>query len=209
MKLILTAVALFSLMLGCCTVPERPIEPSPQESPQVPPSPLVDIGVFSEQELAIAAIAVAAIAESGQKVIWFRIDSPGGNVYTGMHFIQYVEDLKRSYGIKTKCVVDFNALSMGFYFLQSPACDERLATNRSILMVHKSRRADDSNSTLGDELTNTINEALIAIGSKRLLISKDVFKERIEAGDWYFSAEFALKIGAIDGIIESSELPAP
>ena len=72
-------------------------------------------------------------ALSGPRLI--IINSPGGSLQEGAKIIAMI-NAERRMGVKAVCVVQDNAHSMAFNIL-TQACDVRLATTGSTMVVHK------------------------------------------------------------------------
>jgi ATP-dependent Clp protease protease subunit len=136
--------------------------------------------------------------------LWIKIDSNGGSVFDGYKLAQAIEN----YGSPVTCVVDAHAFSMGSFFLQF--CDVRLATSRSLLMIHKPSLQANGNS---DELRqaasilDALTESMISVCLEKMTVSEKFFRNKINKGDWFFSASQALAYGAIDGIIKPKDIP--
>ena len=200
MRAPLIFVIFFSLLLMCCT-------PFKFSRPTKEKTKLIEIGSFYVEDLAVPVAEIGLQVVAGEKIIFLRIDSLGGEVALGMRFIRYLEDLKRTEGIRVKCVVDLQAQSMAFYFLQA-VCDERLATNRAIFMAHKGYLPPEIIPTEQTLLyLNITNLYLMSIGSSRSKVSFEEFSERLSKGEWIMGSKEALGLGFIDRIILPSELP--
>ena len=68
----------------------------------------------------------------GKKVV-LLINSPGGDVYPGLQFIDAMEAVKTR-GVKITCVVSNMAASMAFQILSK--CDSRYSLANSLLLWH-------------------------------------------------------------------------
>lgn len=153
---------------------------------------------------------IDALVANGAKTITLHIDSRGGIINEGMKLVRAVEVHRRA-GIKTVCVADGDVASMAFLILQSDACQERVATKRSMFMAHEPwTRAVGNQHALraaAKELQVTADAMAETIG-KRLKLGVKGYKQRISTGDWVFGWEEAAHVGAIDRTIEPDELPA-
>jgi ATP-dependent protease ClpP protease subunit len=79
---------------------------------------------------------IIRLADKDTKPIYVVINSPGGNVHTGILVIQAIR-VAQSRGIKIRCVSTVMAASMGFQILA--ACDERFVLRHTYLLWHPMR----------------------------------------------------------------------
>lgn len=180
-----------------------PVEPV---APSRPPTPYVEVGDFDDEGLGAARASLAghlaALPETGPRVLTFRVNSWGGSVYDGLDFVREVNDL-RHLGIRTVCVVDNRAMSMAFLFLQA-ACDERLAVPWAILLAHQVRGgAKGGAADLASEALHlaAINRAMALTISRRLGWPIEQYEELVRFGDWTLAADEAIAVGALDGYV--------
>lgn len=176
-----------------------------------PPGLLIDVGPITQEIIAGVRSKLEQRAESGDKEIWLRINSPGGEVGVGVGFISDVWDLKQKYKFRLRCVTTTHAASMGFAIFQN-VCDDRYMTPSAFLMIHNSISQYRGNyKSIVKELESSLvyDELLARICSAKLKMSLEEYQAKIEDGDWLMAAGEALKIGAIDAIVDHSKLPAP
>lgn len=169
-----------------------------------------DKAVFVVQGLYQPQIAPlkAAIAQAAKenKELVLKIDSGGGEIFTALELGQIIE----AYPKDVTCIVDNTAYSAAFMVLQS--CDNRLMTKRSSLMVHApsvSNFTGTYEELLNEAaklkvLTSVYTEASIS----KLHITREEFLEQIHNKDWYMDWETAMEVGAVDDVIQPSEIPA-
>lgn len=141
------------------------------------------------------ALCIDAANQAGASKIILELDTPGGEVFSGMALGKAIENSKAP----VTCVVDGMAASMGFYLLQS--CDVRVMTRRSLLMAHGPSGGGRGNG--GDmaelsELLLKLEHAMVEHMARRMNLSAKEFTERIHKADWWFTNEDALFWGAID-----------
>ena len=146
----------------------------------------------------------------GDRLVLFRINSFGGSVFAGLNLIDHVADAKKRYGIRTQCVVGTKAMSMGLAILESEMCDERYALPHSLFLAHNG--SSSSEGTLEDllesaDILKAINWALAEMIGNRLRIGADGYRIMVERYAWTFGAFEALKVGAIDGIVDPRSVP--
>lgn len=195
-----------SLLLSCASHP-RPVDPVGDAKP--PSITSIPVESFDARSLARAAVEADEQALH-QSVIWFHIDSFGGSVFDGLSFIKYIEQLKRRTGVITVCAVDSNAMSMGFVFLESGACDIRLATKRSILLAHNcSSRAGGTARDLekAAEFMKAIDKGVGEMVAARLHMTYDEYAKKIDGKDWVFNWDVALQVRAIDAVVTPEDIP--
>lgn len=171
---------------------------------------MIELGEVNEENLTAVAEKMVERIQAGDRQLVLRLNSPGGSVFDGLSFIQWVEGVKQSTKVRVTCVVDVMAASMAFVILQSPVCDERLMTRRSILLAHEastsvSGKPADLESAL--EMLRAISRALGAVCANRMGMSVDEFMARIANVDWSMDADAALKAHAVDGLVDPATLP--
>lgn len=133
--------------------------------------------------------------------IILEINSRGGEVDSGMRLIKSIE----ASPVPVHCLVDGNALSMGFAILQ--ACHTRTATFRSALMTHEasintSLQGPEKDYRNFAEHLRVVTEGLSRHCSKRLSMTFEQYKDKIRNGqDWWMTPEEALKVDALDAIV--------
>lgn len=149
-------------------------------------------------------------AEAGDKTVFFNINSNGGSVFGGLDLIKAIEDVKKSKGIHTVCVVDTHAFSMGFIFLQSGACDERYMTERSLLLAHNVSASADGNAEDMEKMAKVVREISLAMANlvcSRMHMPVESYLDRIRGKDWIFGYKEAIAVGAVDGVYPAEALP--
>lgn len=168
------------------------------------------IGPINEETVAIAGMKIDSLIQRGAKTLTLKIDSDGGGCEEGNVLIGYIEE-KIKNGLKTRCIVDYRARSMAFVILQSGACQERLATKRAMFLAHEpSVSLEGANRRKlheAIEFLDALSANMAQIAGSRLNIGVDKYKEKIAGGDWSFSYDEALAIGAIDGEIAPDKVP--
>lgn len=149
---------------------------------------------------------------AGDRDLWFRLDSYGGNVLDGNDFIQHVGDAKKAHGLQVHCVVDTKAYSMAFVFLQS-FCDERLMTKRSTLLAHSGKTA--SKGTVEElesdaQFLAALNTAMATVCAERMGMPLAEYRAKTSGSrDWTMAYDDALAAHAVDGVIRPEDVPAP
>lgn len=171
---------------------------------------MIEIGSIYSDEIKVAQLKIDDQVESGNKQIVLRINSNGGGIFTGLDFIQYLDELKKD-GVRITCVVDHRAISMAFVILQA-ACDERLATDRALFLAHngsvKSEGGTKEDLEEDVDLLATLNENMARICSKRMGMKLEEYKKHLhDKKSWIFGPEEALRVHAIDKIVDPKDLP--
>lgn len=174
------------------------------------PSVSILIPEVDQVSMTVARIQVEELIKQGEKTLLFKINSFGGSVWAGLEFIDYVEELKKTLKITTICVADQKVMSMGFVILESPMCDVRLATNRTVFLAHKAAMGTSGNSNTLQESTDylvALDHAVSNMIGARIKMGVKAYEEKISKQAWIFTYEEALKELTIDGKMEVSEIP--
>ncbi len=191
------------LVVGCCSLTYAKA-PSNNR-----PNGMIEIGDFSVEDLAPVQAKFDELVSGGAKVVVFRINSYGGSVRAGLDFIQAVDEARKR-GVRTECVVDYKAMSMGFVFLQA-ACDVRIMTTRSILLAHSASSDFDRGTAveIANELAylQALDRAMSELSAARLFISVEEYRAKTTGRDWTMTWEEALDVGAIDRVVDPMSLP--
>jgi ATP-dependent protease ClpP protease subunit len=165
---------------------------------------MIEVTDFNENAVKTYVAKIKLLKSKGYTNLWVRIDSFGGSVFDGMNLVRELEQ----FGHPITCVADIKAMSMGFYLLQY--CDVRLSTQRTVLMAHGPRSgAQGTDKQLASEskFLEVIKEIFADQVALRTHLTKKEFLTIIDEGDYFFGAEEALEIGAIDKIITPKEMP--
>lgn len=208
-------IALPVLFLCCVTVTPHEATPSPIALAPVltnfKHSNTVDLGEIFDEALEGPAKAFKAAA-ARSKDVTLRIDSPGGSIFAGLRWGRQMEDIKKRNGLHVTCIVDGLAASMAAVILESPLCDERLATSRSLLLFHNgSSGAQGTVEELqaAGAFLSAINEAMALNVSKRLGLTVEEYREKIQGADWVLSSRGALGVNALDGLANPEDIAPP
>ena len=133
-------------------------------------------------------------------IVVFEWRTGGGSVDDGFEMTKAIEALPWP----TICVADGEVASEGIFLLQ--ACDLRMMTGRSLLMVHEPRfQGQDINTSEVQRLLkhqSRINFAWTEHVGRRWKISTNELRKRIATGDWWMTAPEALGVGAVDAVID-------
>jgi len=109
-------------------------------------------------------------------------------------------------GTKITCVVDGMAASAGLYLLE--VCDTRLATPGSVYLAHEvsaTLEGKPSDIERASKMMHDLSDVYLRGIAARLNISFEELKKRTTDKDYWFSAEEAVQIGAVDRIISREE----
>lgn len=146
------------------------------------------------------------INKAGAEAVVIEINSPGGRVDAGFEMSKVIENSQA----KTVCVVDGDAVSMGYYILQS--CDIRLMTKRSILMIHApllfnaTVTGDQSRFKQIYEMMHALTEAMLDQFSKKTIVSLEAMRLKIADGkEWWVSWKEATSLLMVDGTVASTK----
>ena len=147
----------------------------------------------------VAPLVAALDGARGRVVI--EIDSPGGEVEAGWQLVRAIE---RS-AAHVVCVVDGEADSMAFVVLQ--ACDERVITERSLLMAHEAAagvRGQPDDIQNGLNHLRRINEQLVRFCARRMGMRWQRLSAMIAHGrELWLGPEEALRLHAVDRVVVS------
>lgn len=132
-----------------------------------------------------------------------EINSPGGSVWDGFELARAIENSTTP----VSCVVDGEAVSMGFYILQS--CETRYTTRRSSLMAHEPSLSGRFGGNPNDWQAMADHLKAVAYGiaehcNHRLTTSMKDYLARVDGGrQWWFTWRDAVRYGAVDGVVDS------
>lgn len=185
-----------------------PVSPAPEAEPTPTLPHMIRVGKFNAEELSVTEATFLEQLKGAPPVVVFEIDSPGGQIMLGLKFIKEINHYRKQ-GLKTVCVVDPYAASMGFVFLQA-ACDVRLMTKGAVLLAHRGSAGAEGTVEEMEEsvqFLQAMNFALSEIEAARLNITVEEFRAHIEKHAWTMGWAEALQIGAIDGTVDAMDLP--
>lgn len=171
------------------------------------------LGEIDDDTVDVVASSIEAHFKAGEPTVVLQLTSPGGSIFAGFRFIQRVEQAKKTVFMgqgKVVCVVDMYAASMAAVILESPVCDLRLMTPRSILLFHNGATvargtAKDIESSLN--FLRALDKAMAHAISERLGMSYAQYRAMINGKDWTMDCGEALAVGAVDGLIDPAVLP--
>jgi len=136
------------------------------------------------------------------KPITIIFNSPGGVVFDGLAFYDFMCELKRrGHKLTTKCIGA--AMSMGAILLQ--AGDERVISSNAFFLIHEVQLFMDdhrgySTTQLDDqrELQRKLQKRIVGQLAERSSLSVEEIEEKWKRQDWMMDAEEALKYGFVD-----------
>jgi len=134
--------------------------------------------------------------------ITIRLNSPGGDVFEGFMLFDFIQDLKRDYGIQVITYALGYAASMASILLQ--AGDRRLISRNSWFMVHEpSSLALGKASDIKDEavILGKLHKQLVSILAERSTLSVRQILQRCHRKNWWMSAVEAVKYGFADELV--------
>lgn len=194
-------------VLACGPQTSKDTEPVVAEAPPEALDGAIPIKEIGEATLAPVKGKIDYLVTAGAKTITLRITSRGGVVEDGVDFVQYMDEIKKQH-VKFRCIVDGRAMSMAIYVLQG--CDERLATKRSVFLAHEPWTHAVGNAHDLEKTTRSLAahaEIMAQFIGRRLTIGVDGYRKKVAEGDWIFNYDEALRIQAIDGVIEPEQIP--
>jgi len=201
---------LFTCLFSCFSCAAVPVKPEPSKSADIQTTNKVSIEIndrISEQSVKGIIQTVKTVLKQGGNVteIWFRINSFGGEVDAGNKLIDLIEQLP----VKTVCVADHRAYSMGFVILES--CDVRLMTKRTMLMAHEPSVSEVNGNEHElkriAELLQKGNIAMAEFIAPKLHMSVKEYLAKINDKEWWMTADDAKKSHAVDDFVDPKDIP--
>lgn len=174
----------------------------------VNPPGMIQVTDITDAELAPVINKIDSLVRDGETRIMLRLNSWGGSIFSGLDFIQKIEEHQKA-GVHFTCVVDTQAMSMAFVILQA-ACDHRLMTKRSVLLAHNGRMATGGTADELKEIAevlNALDEAMASIIADRMEMPVEEYKAKVKGKDWILPWTDALLYNAIDGTVDPKVLP--
>ena len=137
--------------------------------------------------------------------IYIYIDSPGGDIFSGMKIIDYIEYLSELKNKNIYCVAH-NAYSMAFGIFQH--CPNRFITKHSVLMQHKlyvniegNLKNVDNYIKMAEKINRELDKKTLLNINKKRILSNNTYKHFI-SDDWWLYGEEILDWGLADKIIK-------
>jgi ATP-dependent protease ClpP protease subunit len=185
------------ILISCFTTTIRPMLNRLQQEPIIAFEGTVDV-----PHIFPFLFTLETRKQEFQNRVLIQINSPGGYVDDGIRLAKYLEN----YPVPTICIVDGNAASMGFYILQS--CTQRYMTKRSSLMVHNPEPvvAEAKDDPKYNKMLKIISDTMLEHEAHRLTIGVGELREILSKGDYYLNWQEALRIGAVDNVVESEQI---
>ena len=145
---------------------------------------------------------ISQINNLNTSTIHIYIDSPGGDVESGQKIAQYI-NFKKDTNRTILCIA-WEAHSMAFNILQY--CTHRYVLKDSKMMQHQ-MSAHNINGNIENinnymKITNILYERLIADASKRIGLTPEDYRQKIN-NDWYLYGEDIVKNNVADAVISS------
>lgn len=187
------------VMLLCPMFALSQVRTQPFEIVELKPESFVGIVGEIEDASASRFINDLYVVSAKSQEVTIYIDSPGGDVLSGMRMIDAVQGLRAVRpGLRLKCYAQ-TAASMAFVFLQT-ACDQRVISSFSVLMSHQASlgargKAGEIETRL--QLVRQILDLLDARVAARLGMSVAVYRQTI-VNDWWLVGNSALNSKAAD-----------
>lgn len=139
---------------------------------------------------------VAAIKACADRPVVVEVNSPGGSVFGALEIQKAIERHPHA----VVCLVDGIAASAAFTTLQ--ACDVRLMTNRSILMVHHASIPANGQVEQHDNAAaalRALDRGMILHCAKRMGMVPEDLEAKIAGGkEWWMGLEEAVLVHAVD-----------
>lgn len=201
-------LSLFLALLVACTTPSHVVRaPAPAQISAVEPQDPVDPPASGYAELIgpvdeLSVLPAMAALEQTPAELLLVIDSPGGYVSAGLELIKSMQNAQRA-GTHVTCVVEHMAASMAAVILES--CDARFADSRAAILFHTVSVSEaEGNAWDLERLAQkmrALNHRLAILITGRMFISIQEYEEIVADYDWWLSANEALAVGALDGVL--------
>ena len=157
---------------------------------------------ISEETVSPLIEALESAPHDKNDVVVIEINSPGGEIDSGFRLTKAIE----RYPARVVCIVDGEADSMASYVLM--ACDQRVMTRRSILMIHEPAIGAEGHMH-ASEWRNIVDwlvagkTALFSHYANHMHVSETELANRCSGGrelwmDWHD----AQKYGAVDIVVD-------
>ena len=123
-----------------------------------------------------------------EKKIMIYINSPGGSVSSGNHFVQYMHSLQNR-NISVECIGQ-NFMSMAFHIFQN--CNHRMILENSIGMQHQMSfgiHGNLENMNRYFKMTRTLNRLMNEVEMKKIGVSQRYYLEKVLNDWWIYGTE--------------------
>lgn len=160
--------------------------------------PRHDLGTVTRESTSAIIAWLDEQEAAGETLLGLDIDSSGGDVDAGFALIRRMDAAVAS----IECVVGSAATSMAFAILQS--CATRTMVPWAALMAHEARLYGGVTDAEDAAVLQATNDALAVQCSRRLRISIDDYKEKVNGRRWWMSSREALAINAVDRVVGGS-----
>lgn len=159
-------------------------------------------GVFTPQSVGQVMTKMKEIAAT-KKDIYLVLNSPGGSVIDGEELISLIQTLKKVQGIRTTCVVESMAYSMGA--LTALYCNQTFMQKHSSIMFHSASYSVQGSAPQIYQrvmfLTNFFDELNQDIANQ-MGITKEQYVALLSPEYWKTATE-AAELGIVDGVVDS------
>lgn len=166
--------------------------------------PVIVFNGTIDEDSANAFIDAFEKLEPSADAIVIEITTYGGSVDDGFRMARAIE---RS-STPVACVAENETASMGYFVLQS--CPVRAMTKRTILTAHypymsqiSAHREQDFENAARHQ--RGMNEMMLQQVCRRTKMTCQEVKENLDRGDWALVWYDALKVGAVDRVVDSVE----
>jgi ATP-dependent protease ClpP protease subunit len=134
------------------------------------------------------------IGATGSDRVTLVITSTGGNVLTGLTFIQDVERMRLARpALRIRCIADIVAASMAAVIFESDVCDTRLVTNRTVIIFHNVQASQSP-------IKTALDFAITQMVAPRLGMTPEAYAAKLATGDWVMNAYQAAEAHAADSV---------
>lgn len=186
---------------------QKALETVETKSESAPTGPIVMLeldGEVNDDTVGPLIEKMKELDAAGQPEIWLKLNSGGGSVSSGLDLITEIESLHA----KTTCVADWRTMSMAFSILES--CQTRLAVPQALMMLHAPSTQVSGNETKVQqdlEVLRALRTIMVSKMVKRMKLTREEIEHHMDTHAYFITVDEALRIGAIDKVVEVKDLP--
>ena len=190
--------AFLALFLSACASTSTGRQPFPSFSNSLGTT------IYLDDEISALSLLVPTIQlKAAREPVTMYINSPGGEVYSGLAFLEVMQATKAR-GVPVTCIVKGMAASMAAVILEG--CSLRLMTKQSSILFHTVSISGGSGGNAWElarlvQAMQELNKRLAIFVSGALKISLKCYEAHVADKDWWLGYEEALEVGAVDGVL--------
>lgn len=159
-------------------------------------------GAFTAESVGSVMAKMKEMAATKKDAIYLVINSPGGSVLDGFELIDLIQSLKKGQGIKTTCIVQTEAYSMGA--LTALYCDKTYMQKHSSIMFHEAAYGVQGSVTQVNQRVEFISKYFDELNqdiADQMGTTKAIYTSLLTPEYWK-TANDAAELGIVDGIVD-------